>query len=54
MADNNFDVDDFEKRWSLLGKEICQAIYILPRAQEIKNALQKNGVKVQVQASVQI
>jgi len=43
MADNNFDVDDFEKRWSLLGKEICQAIYILPRAQEIKNALQKNG-----------
>jgi len=39
----NSNFEDFEKEWTLLGKEICQAVYINPRTQEIKNALQKNG-----------
>lgn len=34
---------EFDKEWIGLGKEICQAIYINPRTQEIKHALQKNG-----------
>ncbi len=39
----SFDFTEFDNIWSLLGKEICQAIYINPRSQEIKNSLQKNG-----------
>jgi|GEM_PF-820994 hypothetical protein len=35
--------DEFDKEWSDLGKEICQAIYTNPRTQEIKHAFQKNG-----------
>src|SRR5690348_15595919 len=42
MMTQNFDFQQFDDEWSLLGKEICQAIYISPRAQEIKNSLQKN------------
>lgn len=38
-----FDFTEFDNIWSLLGKEICQAIYVNPRSQEIKNSLQKNG-----------
>ena len=33
----------FEKEWFKLGIEICQAIYVHPRTQEIKASLQKNG-----------
>lgn len=39
----SFDFTEFDNIWSLLGKEICQAIYTNPRSQEIKNSLQKNG-----------
>lgn len=39
----NFDFQDFDNKWSLMGKEICQAIYINPKAQALKQALQKNG-----------
>ena len=34
---------DFEHEWTKLGREICQAIYIIPRIQELKHSLQKNG-----------
>ncbi len=43
MAEKNFAFDAFEAEWSKLGKEICRAIYTIPRIQEIKHALQKNG-----------
>lgn len=37
------DIEQFEKEWTELGIEICQAIYISPKAQQLKAALQKNG-----------
>lgn len=37
------DINEFEKQWSELGVEICQAIYITPQAQKLKGLLQKNG-----------
>jgi len=39
----NFDVEGFEKEWTELGIEICQAVYINSKTQELKNALLKNG-----------
>ena len=38
-----FDFNAFDAAWTQLGREICQAIYINPRIQEIKASLQKNG-----------
>lgn len=38
-----FDFAKFDQDWTRLGREVCQAIYINPRIQEIKHALQKNG-----------
>ncbi len=43
MEMGSFDFTEFDELWLQLGKEICQAIYVSPRSQEIKNALQKNG-----------
>ncbi len=43
MTYQQFDNEDFDKKWTLLGKEICQAIYINPKIQQIKHSLQKNG-----------
>lgn len=37
------DTASFEKEWIQLGKEICQAVYVVPKIQEIKQSLQKNG-----------
>jgi hypothetical protein len=37
------DIQKFEKEWTDLGVEICQAIYTHPEIQKIKNSLQKNG-----------
>jgi hypothetical protein len=39
----NIDFTEFDRDWTELGKKICQSVYIKPRTQEIKNALQKNG-----------
>lgn len=38
-----FDVQEFEKQWTRLGIQICQAIYVTPECQELKNSLVKNG-----------
>lgn len=38
-----FDVNEFEKEWTDLGKKICQAVYVNSRSQELKHSLQKNG-----------
>lgn len=40
---NHFDFDKFDKEWSLLGREICAAIYKNSEIQELKSNLQKNG-----------
>ncbi len=37
------DIEQFEKEWTELGVEICQAIYVKPEIQKLKNSLQKNG-----------
>lgn len=37
------DFEQFDKEWLQLAREICQAIYIKPRSQELKNVFQKNG-----------
>ena len=37
------DIDQFEKEWSELGIEICQAVYVKPETQKLKNSLVKNG-----------
>jgi hypothetical protein len=37
------DFDKFDAEWTQLGREICQAVYVNPKIQEIKHALQKNG-----------
>ncbi|MFA5991463.1 MAG: hypothetical protein WC794_04430 [Candidatus Doudnabacteria bacterium] len=39
----SFDFTEFDELWLKLGREICQAIYVTPRTQEIKNSLQQNG-----------
>jgi len=43
MFNNHFDVEEFEKEWVQLAREICQVIYTQPQIQAIKNSLQKNG-----------
>jgi len=43
MDNKPFDFKDFDKEWTELGRQICQAIYTVPRIQEIKHKLQKNG-----------
>ena len=43
MQDKKFDLNEFEKEWSLLGKEICQGIYVDTECQKLKQALQKKG-----------
>lgn len=40
---DQLDYEKFEREWIQLGREICQAVYVNPRIQEIKHALQKNG-----------
>lgn len=37
------DISKFENDWTDLAIEICRAIYINPKIQEIKTGLQKNG-----------
>lgn len=37
------DIEQFEKEWTELGIEICQAIYIHPESQKLKGSLQKHG-----------
>lgn len=37
------DFEEFDKAWTQLGREICQAVYTNSRIQEIKHSLQKNG-----------
>ena len=43
MTDTNFNLEDFDKEWTQLGREICQAVYVKPEIQKIKETLQKNG-----------
>ncbi|MDE2312138.1 MAG: hypothetical protein KGJ93_03585 [Patescibacteria group bacterium] len=43
MTNSNFDVEQFEKEWTRLGIQICQAIYTNPRIQQLKATLQRNG-----------
>ncbi|HVY67849.1 MAG TPA: hypothetical protein VHA30_03070 [Patescibacteria group bacterium] len=38
-----FNFQDFDREWTLLGKDICQAVYTNPEVQKLKYALQKNG-----------
>ncbi len=40
---NNSNFDEFDKEWTQLGKEICQAVYVNKEIQTIKHSLQKNG-----------
>ena len=40
---DSIDFIDFEREWTRLGREICQAIYINPKIQIIKNSLRKHG-----------
>lgn len=37
------DVSKFEQEWIQLASEICQAIYVKPETQVLKDALLKNG-----------
>ncbi len=39
----NINTENFEKKWLKLSRQICQAIYVKPEAQELKASLQKNG-----------
>lgn len=41
--DTNFDFKKFDEEWLKLGRQICQAVYINPEIQQIKQSLQKNG-----------
>lgn len=43
MDTKNFDFNEFDKEWTRIGREVCHAVYITPRIQEIKNSLQKSG-----------
>ena len=43
MNITNLDIEQFEAGWTELASEICQAIYVNPRIQELKVALQKKG-----------
>ena len=43
MINDSFDFKQFDEEWLQLGREICQAVYIKPGIQKIKQALQKNG-----------
>jgi hypothetical protein len=43
MNSTDFNFDRFDADWLLLGKEICQAVYINPEIQTIKKEFQKNG-----------
>ena len=37
------NLDEFEKEWTALGVEICEAIYKTPRVKELSESLKKNG-----------
>lgn len=37
------DIQKFEREWVALAREICQAIYINPKVQELKNNYQTNN-----------
>lgn len=43
MDETQFDVAQFEGDWLEDARKICQAIYIKPEAQALKEALMKNG-----------
>lgn len=43
MAIKSANFEEFDKEWLELGKQICQAVYINPNVQKIKQSLQKNG-----------
>ncbi len=43
MDIKNFDFSEFDKEWTRIGREVCHAVYINPKIQEIKNSLQKSG-----------
>ena len=51
MSKNGFDYEAFDKDWTDLGRQICQAVYTIPRVQEIKHNLQKNGFLTLVEKS---
>jgi hypothetical protein len=51
MTDNSFNLADFDREWTQLGREICQAVYTKPEIQKIKNELQKNGFLTLAQKS---
>ncbi len=38
-----FDFQKFDKEWTQLGREICQAVYTNPHCQRIKHSAQVNG-----------
>jgi hypothetical protein len=44
MSKNStIEFEEFEKNWTQLGSEICQAVYINKTIQQLKHNLQKNG-----------
>jgi hypothetical protein len=43
FSNQNADFQEFDQGWTELGRKICQAIYIKPEVQTIKNNLVKNG-----------
>jgi hypothetical protein len=43
MTNQKYNNLDFDKEWTLLGREICQAIYVDKDIQKLKETLQKNG-----------
>jgi len=43
ISKDGFNLTEFEEQWTDLGKNICQAIYVHPDVQKLKNSLVKNG-----------
>ncbi len=41
--ENTFDLAGFEKEWVDDSRKICQAVYVKPETQKLKEALIKNG-----------
>jgi hypothetical protein len=43
MFQNSLDPTEFEKEWKQLCVQICQAVYVSPKAEQLKEALKKKG-----------
>ena len=43
MFQNNLDPTEFEKEWKQLCIQICKAVFVSPKTEQIKEALKKRG-----------